>query len=477
MMEQMLKDPLNKVFLIELLDQSFRSKDNSRVADQLEYLFKKYENTDIFTTFEKLLVWAFRHVGIYLPTVSIPLFIQYLRNDISNVVIKGETTLLSRHLRLRRAEQTRVNINIIGESVLGEEEAQSRVKKYINALKSPDIDYISIKISTIFSQITPLAHQWSVDQIARRLELIYSAAMEHPYMDSSGQSRHKFVNLDMEEYRDLSLTVDVFMQTLSKKPFTELYAGIVLQAYLPDTLSYLCKLTAWAKIRVAQGGAPIKVRLVKGANQEMELTEASLRGWPCVTYLDKAQTDANYKILMDYLLDPDVAPFVHTGVASHNLFEHALGVILSSERGTGDYYSAEMLEGMSEAAYRILKREGLNVILYAPTATLTTFTNAIAYLVRRFDENTAEQNFLRHSFGLTVGSASWKRLLISYEDALAALPHTQLKPFRTQDRNLEPTHVETTASYQFKNESDTDFILPQNHRWAEDIRQKWQNRG
>ena len=476
-MQQMLKDPMNKVFLIELLDQSFRSNDNSRVADQLEYLFDKYGNTDIFTTFEKLLVWAFRHVGIYLPAISIPLFIQYLRNDISNVVIKGESSLLAKHLQFRKSEQTRVNINIIGESVLGEEEAKERVQKYISALKSPDIDYISIKISTIFSQITPIAHQWSLDQISQRLEMIYTAAMEHPYLDAEGNSQYKFVNLDMEEYRDLPLTVDVFMQTLSKDAFKDLHAGIVLQAYLPDALEYLVKLADWAKIRVKQGGAPIKVRLVKGANQEMELTEASLRDWPCVTYLDKAETDANYKILMDYLLSADVAPCVHTGVASHNLFDHALGVILAEERNVKEYYTAEMLEGMSEAAYKVLKKEGLNVILYAPTATLDTFTNAIAYLVRRFDENTAEQNFLRHSFGLTVGSQSWQRLVKSYDDALEILPNTRLKPFRTQDRNVAPVKSDATDSYQFKNISDTDFFLTPNHQWAETIREKWKNIG
>ncbi len=476
-MKQMLKDPMNKVFLIELLDQSFRSKESSRVADQLEYLFNKYENTDIFTAFEKILVWMFRHVGIYLPAISIPLFIQYLRNDISTVVIKGETSLLSKHLQSRRAEGTRVNINIIGESVLGEEEAGERVKKYINALKSPDIDYISIKISTIFSQITPLAHQWSVDQIADRLELIYRAAMDHPYTDNKGQRHYKFVNLDMEEYRDLSLTVDVFMQTLSKEPFKELHAGIVLQTYLPDALACLKKLTAWAKRRVENGGAPIKVRLVKGANQEMELTEASLRGWPCVTYLDKAETDANFKILMDYLLEMDTAPYVYTGVASHNLFDHALGVVLARERNVEAYHSAEMLEGMSEAAYKTLKKEGLNVILYAPTATLSTFTNAIAYLVRRFDENTAEQNFLRHSFGLTVGSPSWEKVVKSYDDALARIPETRLKPFRTQDRNLEPVKPVVRTADRFSNRSDTDFALAQNHKWAETIRQKWQNIG
>ncbi len=477
MMKRMLKDPMNKVFLIELLDQSFRARESGRVADQLEYLLTKYDH-DIFSPFEELLVWFFDHVGIYLPAVSVPLFIRYLRNDVSKVVIKGEPSALVSHIRLRRKEGTRVNINIIGEAVLGREEADERVRKYIRALENPDIDYISIKISTIFSQITPLAHEWTLKQIVRPLELIYSAAMDNTFADRNGEQRHKFVNLDMEEYRDLRLTLDAFKQTLSKPAFMPLYAGIVLQTYLPDTLSHLRELAAWAKERVANGGAPIKVRLVKGANQEMEKTEASLRGWPCVTYLSKAESDANYKVLMDYLLDPSVAPYIHTGIASHNLFDQALGMLLARERGLESSYSAEMLEGMSETAYRVLKKEGLDVILYAPTATAETFTNAIAYLVRRFDENTAEQNFLRHSFGLQVGTPAWETLLKSYDDALKAIPDLALTPFRTQDRREEQVATdETPENYRFVNESDTDFTLPQNRQWAKQIRDKWKNIG
>ncbi|MCJ7765248.1 MAG: proline dehydrogenase family protein, partial [Thiovulaceae bacterium] len=416
MMMRMLGDPMNKVFLIELLDQSFRASENGRVADQLEYLLAKYDH-DIFSPFEELLVWFFQHIGIYLPAISVPLFIQYLRNDVSNVVIKGESSPLISHIKMRRKEGTRVNINIIGEAVLGREEADERVRKYIRALENPDIDYISIKISTIFSQINPLAHDWTLKQIKRPLEMIYSAAMDNTFADRNGEQQHKFVNLDMEEYRDLRLTLDAFTQTLSDPRFMSLHAGIVLQTYLPDTLSHVKALAAWAKERVEKGGAPTKLRLVKGANQEMELTEASIRGWPCVTYLNKAESDANFKLLMDYLLDPSVAPYLHTGIASHNLFDQALGMLVAKERGVEAYYTAEMLEGMSEAAYRVLKKEEMNVILYAPTATAETFTNAIAYLVRRFDENTAEQNFLRHSFGLQVGSPAWTSLLQSYDDA------------------------------------------------------------
>lgn len=475
-MQRMLQDPMNKIFLIELLDQSFRAHDSHRIANQLEYIFSKYKGTNIFTEFEQLLVWSFRHVGIYMPDMSVALFIKYLRNDISNIVIKGEDSSLNRHLNNRQKEHTRVNINIIGEMVLGEKEAQKRIKKYISALTNLHIDYISIKISTIFSQVTPLAHAWSVNEISKRLELIYSAAMQNKFLNADGGQEHKFVNLDMEEYRDIDITIDAFMQTLSQEKFYSLEAGIVLQAYLPDTFSNLKKLVKWSKERVAKGGVAIKIRLVKGANQEMELAEASLRGWPCVTYLNKAETDANFKLLMNYLIDEEVAPYVHIGLASHNLFDHALGILLARQRGVEANFSAEMLEGMSETAYHTLKNDGLNVILYAPIATAETFTNAIAYLVRRFDENTAEQNFLRHSFGLSVNSPAWKTLLESYDDSVEIMPHIALTPHRTQDRNIEPQRPDVEVNnYSFKNESDTDFSLPQNIKWAEGIRDRFKN--
>ena len=474
----MLKNPVNKIFLIELLDQSFRSKDADRVADQLEHIFAKYKSTDFFSQFEQILIWLFRDVGIYVSSISIPLFIKYLRNDISSIVIKGEDPVLAKHMKARRDEGTRVNINVIGEIVLSEEEAGQRVAKYIKLLENPDVDYLSIKISNLFSQIIPHAHDNNIEKISNQLEKVYRAAMKNTYKDKDDENKYKFVNLDMEEYRDIEITIDSFKNVLEKEEFQNFHAGIVIQNYLPDAIIYIKDLSEWAKKRVQNGGAPIKIRIVKGANQEMELTEASLRGWNNVTYASKAESDANFKIAMDFLLDPEIAPYVHTGVASHNLFDHALAMLLAKERGTQKYCSAEMLEGMSEAAYEVLKEEGLNVILYAPTATKETFTNAIAYLVRRFDENTAEQNFLRHSFGLEVDTPAWETLIKSYDDSIALIPTVDQKPYRTQDRNKEISKEEIDVKYyHFANEPDTDFVLSANRKWAEDIREKWQNIG
>ena len=75
-------------------------------------------------------------------------------------------------------------------------------------------------------------------------------------------------------------------------------AGFVLQAYLPDAAAMQRRLNDWARERVEAGGAPIMLRLVKGANMEMERFEAAVGGWPQAPFQTKAETDANFTRLL-----------------------------------------------------------------------------------------------------------------------------------------------------------------------------------
>src|SRR5207237_8936036 len=110
----------------------------------------------------------------------------------------------------------------------------------------------------------------SAAAIKYRLRALYRQAMQEEYVLPDGRGQPKFVNLDMEEYRDLRLTLAAFTQVLDEPEFLTHRAGIVLQAYLPDSATVQRELTAWALRRVERGGAPIKVRLVKGANLALE---------------------------------------------------------------------------------------------------------------------------------------------------------------------------------------------------------------
>ena len=475
-MNKMLSNPEDKVFLIELMDQSFRSKNPARVANQIEYLFAKYEMASFFTTSERFLVFLFLHAGIYLPQVAVPLFIKSVRDDTQTVVLKGEDELLNAHLIKRHKEGTRINLNLIGEVVLGEDEAEERIEKYLKVLENPNIDYISIKISTIFSQINALAYEDTIEELVARLSRIYAQAKKYSFTNAKGEKENKFINLDMEEYRDLSLTVNAFTKTLDKPEFQDFRAGIVLQAYLPDSHLWQQKLITWAKERVENGGVPVKMRLVKGANMEMEETEAGLRHWEMVTYTKKLDTDSNYKVMGEFALRPENAPYVNIGFASHNLFEHAYGIELAKEYGTSEYFSMEMLEGMSESARLAIKEISGEVILYAPTAKKEQFTNAIAYLVRRLDENTGIENFIRYSFGMKVGTPEWEAQKEKFLKSFENTKHIFIGAKRQQNRLEEKWDEYKGGSYytgEYHGEADTDFILPPNKEWAKQIRTNW----
>jgi len=477
-MNKMLEHPKDKALLIELMDECFRSQSNERIANQICFLLEKHGMAHFFTAKDKTLLYLFQNIGKDLPNISVPLFVKQIREDTKTVVIKGEEKVFNAHLQKRKEEGTRVNINLIGEVVLGEEEANERIEKYIKALQNPNVDYISIKISTIFSQINPLNFDNVVEILVKKLTLIYEAAQKNQYITTLGEKRDKFINLDMEEYRDLAITVAVFKKTLELPQFQNFYVGIVLQAYLPDSFLWQKDLTKWARNRVKNGGSAIKFRLVKGANMEMEATEASQKHWDMVTYVDKPDTDANYKRMVKYALLKENAPFLHIGTGSHNLFELAFATVYADENGTSQYHTLEMLEGMSESARLAIKDISKEVILYAPTASKEQFTNAIAYLVRRLDENTGPNNFIRYSFGLTVGSDDWKMQENLFRESFEVVKTSFVGSKRTQNRLDERWENFSNSSFdtnKYHAEADTDFILAKNQEWAKNIVKKWKN--
>lgn len=475
-MNKMLEHPKDKALLIELMDQCFRCESNDRIANQIIFLLEKHGMAHFFTTKDRMLLWLFQNIGKFLPNLSVPMFVDQIRDDTKTVVLKGEAEPFNKHLKMRKEEGTRVNINLIGEVVLGEEEASERIEKYLKALENPNIDYISIKISTIYSQISALDFEHTVEVLVEKLSKIYAQAKKYPYIAPDGTKSNKFINLDMEEYRDLDITVEVFKRTLAKEEFKDFYAGIVLQAYLPDSFNVQKDLCEWARKRVENGGSPIKFRLVKGANMEMEETEASQKHWEMVTYTDKSDTDSNYKRMIRHALKPENAPYMHVGTGSHNLFELAFATELAKENDTEKYHTIEMLEGMSESARLAIKEISKNAILYGPTASKEQFTNAIAYLVRRLDENTGPNNFIRYSFGLEVGTKDWKAQEALFRKSFENEKTSFVGAKRQQNRLTEKWDDYSNSSYDtgtYHAEADTDFVLPVNQEWARNIVKKW----
>lgn len=467
----MMNDRVGKVFTIQLTDQCFRSQSPARIAKQVSYVIEKYGIPKFLSWSRQLGLKLFDWFGTALPHLFVPVMRHMLRQETSQVILPGEAEKLSKHMAKRREEGVRINLNHLGEAILGEEEALHRLEIYLKDLKNPDVEYISVKISTICSQLNLLAWEDTLVTLSERLKELYRTAKKHPYIKKDGSKVSKFVNLDMEEYRDLHLTVALFKRVLSDEEFRDYQAGIVLQSYLPDSYAIQKELTEWAIDRVASGGAPIKIRIVKGANLAMEQVEASVRGWAQAPYSNKADVDANYKRMVNFGCLPKNAQAAHLGIASHNLFDIAYALLLRAENKIEAYTCFEMLEGMADHIRRVVQELSHDMLLYCPAATKEEFQNAVAYLVRRLDENTAPQNFLRHAFGLVPGTDEWQSQAELFSDACFALSTVSDKPRRTQNRQIQPKRAGFSGT--FENEPDTDWALPQNRKWAADIIAEW----
>ncbi len=391
----------------------------------------------------------------HLADVVVPAVRERVRREMAGVILPAGRRRLARHIARRGREGIRLNINVLGEAILGEDEAEHRLGQLLDALGQPMVDYVSVKISSICSQLDVLGFDHEVDRIAARLRRLYDAA--NTFQPA------KFVNLDMEEYRDLDLTLAVFRRVLDEAPYATTGAGIVLQAYLPDSLPALEDLCAWARKRRDRTGGWIKVRLVKGANLAMEAVDAELHGWPAAPFASKDETDANYKRMLDVVLDSDNDGAVRAGVASHNLFEVAWAATQADLRGARHRVEFEMLEGMAPAVAEATADRLGGLLLYAPIVARGDIESAIAYLVRRLDENSGPDNFLTHSFSLEVGSPVWEAEADRFRRSVAERDRETAPTRRVQDRSSPPFRA--AAGPTFRNEPDTDFSIAANRAW------------
>ncbi|MDL5157248.1 bifunctional proline dehydrogenase/L-glutamate gamma-semialdehyde dehydrogenase [Actinomycetospora termitidis] len=444
-------DPAGVDFAMHFVDRVARPEDDTVAARELARIAGRGATLPGFASaLDRLMLRAGAALAARAPRLVVPLARRRLQQLVGHLVVDASGRALRRRLAAARADGFRLNLNLLGEAVLGEDEADRRLARTLDLIRRDDVDYVSVKASSVASQLVPWDLEGSRDRLVRRLTPLFETARDHGV----------FVNLDMEEYKDLDLTVALFTALLDQPSLRGYSAGIVLQAYLPDSVAALEHLAAFARRRVDAGGAPVKVRLVKGANLAMEGVDAALHGWPQAPYATKAEVDANYVRLLDRALRPELADALRIGVASHHLHHVALAVELAAARGVSAQMDVEMLQGMAPAQARAvaadLPESGL--VLYTPVVHAEDFDAAVSYLVRRLEENAGHENYLYAMFS-DDGPASYLgrfRASVAEHDAVADSPR------RTQDRSTEVPVVGTA----FRNEPDTDPSLGANRDWA-----------
>lgn len=463
----LLHDPSGVAFTMGFVDQVARPEDDHVAAKALRRLVSPAAGGGPGRAFMSPVDAALLRAGTVAagiaPSIAMPVARLRLRQLVGHLVFDADGDHLQRRLRRARETGVRLNLNLLGEAVLGQGEADNRLARTHELLADPSVDYVSIKVSSVVAQLVPWDLEGNRDRIVERLRPLYRTARDGG----------KFVNLDMEEYKDLHLTIEVFTTLLDEPEFRSLTAGIVLQAYLPDAMGALARLTGFARRRVAAGGAPIKVRLVKGANLAMERVDAEVHDWPLATYGSKADVDANYLRMVDTALRPENADALRIGVASQNLFSVAYAVEVAQQRDVQRQLDIEMLQGMAPMEAAAVRDDVGSLILYTPVVHSGDFDVAVSYLVRRLEENASSDNFLYSMFSPDSGAIAVEEE--RFRTALARRTVVQDGPNRVQDRTAGAGRgaaagpgAATASGHggEFVGEPDTDPSTPANRAWA-----------
>ncbi len=293
-------------------------------------------------------------------------------------------------------------LDLLGEATVSEAEALDYVARYNEILdtlvaqtrdwpQKPQLEQapwgrvprvnVSIKVSSLFSQIDPIDFQGSIDAVKDRLRPLFRKAKQ----------TGSFVNLDMEQYEYKDLTIALFKSLLDEPEFADFAdAGIAIQAYLRNTPDDLTELAKWCKKRKT----PVTVRLIKGAYWDFETIRAEQEGWRNPVWTEKWETDACFEQCTEILLDN--AKYIRTAIGSHNVrsIAHAIAYARACKlpQGTLEF---QMLFGMAEPMKLAMTKMGYRVREYVPIGEMIP---GMAYLVRRLLENTSNESWLRHSY-------------------------------------------------------------------------------
>jgi RHH-type proline utilization regulon transcriptional repressor/proline dehydrogenase/delta 1-pyrroline-5-carboxylate dehydrogenase len=323
------------------------------------------------------------------------------RPVLSQVVRRGVFAMADRFIvgaspddalpRLRRLVEggTAFTVDLLGEATLSHREADAYRSRYLQLLRAlesadrweapPELrgPNISIKLSALTPHFEPAAPEATYRSLEARVTSVLEAAMRC----------NAFVNIDMEQHRFRDLTHRVFERLALDPRFRDWTGlGIVVQAYLRDAQDDLARMRTLGERR----GAPIRVRLVKGAYWDEEVIVAGQNGHPVPVFEEKAATDLSFEQCTERLLTAH--PHLLPSFASHNPRGIAQAMVRSELAGLprGDV-EFQMLYGMAEGLRRAVQDEGYRTRVYVPAGEIIP---GMAYLVRRLLENTSNQSWL-----------------------------------------------------------------------------------
>ena len=169
-----LKDPNGLNFTLRFVDRVIRPEDNQICAREL-YQLAKHPPKALPAT-DRVMIRLGGLVAPIAPGVVIPIAQARLRQLVGHLIADARDAQLTRHIASTRSDGTKLNLNLLGEAVLGEKAALERFEKTFELLRRDDVDYVSIKVSSVISQVSMWGFDATVERVIERLKPLYSYA-------------------------------------------------------------------------------------------------------------------------------------------------------------------------------------------------------------------------------------------------------------------------------------------------------------
>ncbi|MCT4641653.1 MAG: bifunctional proline dehydrogenase/L-glutamate gamma-semialdehyde dehydrogenase [Bacteriovoracaceae bacterium] len=280
-------------------------------------------------------------------------------------------------------------IDQLGELVVSNIEADDYLNKVLDIIEGIKTDkpnynkaginyeHISIKVSALCRDFKPHSFDSTYEDVYPRLSKILLAA----------KKANVFINIDAEHYHYRDLVFNIYKKTLLETSELRDYkdTGIVVQAYLKDSYKHLLEVIELAK----QRRLVMPIRLVKGAYWDAETVEANAHGLESFQFLNKYETDINFKQLVYKTLEN--REHLSLAIASHNIIDHAFAKSLSQNYFDGTHLEHQCLHMTYEGLSTGLSKAGFETRNYIPVGDLIV---GMAYLVRRIMENSSQVGIL-----------------------------------------------------------------------------------
>lgn len=305
-------------------------------------------------------------------------------------------------LRRLRRDRYSFTVDLLGEFCVCEPEALEYQRRYLDAIDTfgetiPSwregapiiVDHagerspvcVSVKLSALYSQTNVLNFDRSVEVLSERLAEVTRRAKKYGAL----------LYVDAEDSGNNAMIYESFKRVFGAPEFRDFpYPGIVIQAYAKNSEPRVQEMLAFAR----QRGAPIAIRLVKGAYWDYERVISAQNHWDFPLWSKKESSDAHYEHLSRILLENHSICLPAFG--SHNIRSLSHACCYAERLGlTPRDFEIQVLYGMAEPIAQAFMERGYLVRMYVPLGDLLP---GMGYLVRRLLENTSNESFLKHTF-------------------------------------------------------------------------------